>query len=144
MQLFLPRQGPRRVIYLGRKDSTAHAISYARATLSGVWRSEQESPGSPQPEYSQSAVESARAALAGQAKAWDSMFADLNVEPLRLWYEDVFANPAEAIGRVADYLGVRIDPVAAIDVPRIDRQSQEQASEWTKLHSSGGTKGPEL
>jgi hypothetical protein len=52
------------------------------------------------------------------------MFRDLRIEPLRLVYEDVVERPQEAVAQVADYLGVALDPAAAVDVPSIDKQSE--------------------
>ena len=38
LSVVLPRDRPRRIVYLRRRDRVAHAVSYARAGLSGIWR----------------------------------------------------------------------------------------------------------
>jgi LPS sulfotransferase NodH len=126
-----------RVIVLHRRDRTAHAISYARAILSGIWRAEQERGGRAEPEYSRVAVERAGKMIESQEAAWKAMLADLNITPLELWYENVLASPSATLDAVAGYLGVEIDPAAAVKVPPIERQSQEGARDWARRYTSG-------
>src|SRR3954452_25422318 len=51
----LPHDCPRRIVYLRRRDRLAQPVSYARATLSGVWRKEQESGPARAIDYSEEA-----------------------------------------------------------------------------------------
>lgn len=132
------RRGQRaRVVELRRRDRTAHAISYSRALLSGIWRKEQEPDDRPEPEYSPETMARAAKMIDQQEAAWQAMYRDLRVEPLVVWYEDVLDNPAGAIGAVADYLGVAPDPAAAVAVPAIERQSQAGARAWAERHAAG-------
>jgi LPS sulfotransferase NodH len=126
-----------RVVLLHRRDRTAHAISYARAILSGIWRAEQERGGRIEPEYSRVAIERAERLIESQEAAWKAMLTDLEVTPLELWYEEVLASPAATLDAVAGYLGVEIDPAAAVKVPPIERQSQQGARAWARRYSSG-------
>ncbi|MDB5691182.1 MAG: hypothetical protein JWO81_245 [Alphaproteobacteria bacterium] len=126
----LPRDRPKRIVYLSRRDRIAHAVSYARATLSGVWRKEQEGGGAGQAEYSQRALETAEHWIDLQTGIWERMFGDLRIEPLRLWYEDVAARPDEAVRAVADYLGVAIEPGAEVRVPAVLKQSETDSGAW--------------
>jgi LPS sulfotransferase NodH len=134
--LFLSRQRPRHVIYLRRRDRVAQAVSYARADLSGVWHRKQESAASAKIEYSQQALESAERGIELLEGVWARMFQDLQIEPLNLWHEDVLANPSEASRRVADYLGARIDPAAAVDVPEVLKQSEGDSPKWIERYAS--------
>lgn len=127
MRTLIPSSGRGRVVLLHRRDRTAHAISYARAILSGIWRAEQEQEGKAEPEYSRVAVERAGTPTKSQEGSWRAMLSDLMIAPLELWYEDVLASPASAIEAVAGYLGVEINPEAAVKVPPIERQSQHGA-----------------
>src|SRR4051812_12599233 len=70
----LPADRPRRIVYLRRRDRVAQAVSYARATLSGIWRKEQEASEQQPVEYSQEALESAERGIAFQENVWASMF----------------------------------------------------------------------
>jgi LPS sulfotransferase NodH len=137
MRTLFPAPGRGRVVWLRRRDRTAHAISYARAILSGIWRAEQEREGRAEPEYSRLAVERAGHMIEDQDGAWRAMFADLAIAPLELWFEDVLADSGAAIEAVAGYLEVEIDAAAAVKVPPIERQSQEGARAWAMRHAGG-------
>ena len=142
MQTLLPRGGEKRVVHLGRRDRIAHIISYARATLTGIWRKEQESGPAPEPEYDAEALETANRWLTLQESAWAGMYQDLGIEPLRLWYEDAIADPEAAVRQVADYLGVAIDPQAAVAVPPVEKQSRGAGQDWAERYArSRGIEG---
>jgi LPS sulfotransferase NodH len=126
----LPRDRPRRIIYLRRRDLVAQTVSYARASISRVWRKEQESTNSELLEYSQEQLESAERGIVFQQNVWERMFNDLRIEPLSLWHEDVLADPAAAIRLVAGYLGISIDAAAAVDIPQIQQQSRGDTQLW--------------
>ena len=137
MQTLLPSRERGRVVLLHRRDRTAHAISYARALLSGIWRAEQERGGRVEPDYSRVAVERSKKLIESQDAAWRTMLSDLSITPLELWYEDVLADPAAAIDAVAGYLNVEIEPEAAVNVPPIERQAQQGARAWARRHAGG-------
>jgi LPS sulfotransferase NodH len=132
----LPRCGQRRVVYLRRRDRVAQAVSLARAAMSGVWRKEQEGSEAAPLEYSDEALQAAERGIAFQEELWERMFRDLALEPLRMWHEDILANPAEAAGRVAAYVGVQIDPSSAVAIPQIRKQSRGDADSWAKRYAA--------
>jgi len=134
MRAMIAGPGRAKIVRLRRRDRTAHAISYARAALSGIWRSEQEVGGRPEPDYSQNAIINSGRFLDQQERSWDAMFRDLDLEPFEIWYEDVLADPAGAMDAVAAYLGVTLDPAAVVDIPKIARQSQRGAVAWREAH----------
>ncbi len=124
-----------RIVWLDRRDRVAHAISLARAALSGVWRQEQESGENIAPVYSPEMLAEAERRIESEREAWEAMFRDLRIEPLRLWYEDVVADPAGVTAQVAGFLGVAIDPAAAIDVPAVNKQSEAGALDWAAKYA---------
>jgi len=131
-----PKGDRAQVVRLKRRDLVAHAISYARAALSGVWRKEQEMSATPKVDYSDRAVDEARALLDRQEADWDLLFHEMGVEPLTLWYEDVLAQPDEAVRQVASYLGVAVNAAAAVAVPEVERQSQDDSKLWAERYST--------
>lgn len=137
MRTLFARRQAARVVELRRRDRTAHAISYARALLSGIWRKEQEPDDRPEPEYSTEALARATRMIERQEQSWQAMYADLRIEPLVIWYEDALDQSGGVIDAVAGYLGIQIDPAAAIAVPAIERQSQVGARAWAERHSGG-------
>lgn len=135
MRLMLGMGGESKVVQLRRKDRTAHAISYARALLSGIWRKEQEGEERPEPEYSEAMLERADDLIVQQEGAWEAMYRDLGITPLVVWYEDALDDPSGFCRRIAVHLGVELVPAAAVSVPEIERQSQTGARAWAEAHS---------
>lgn len=128
----------RRAIYLLRRDRAAHTASFARAALSGVWREEQEAGQTH--EYSREKLEEVEQGIDLMANLWEAMFRDLRIEPLRLWYEDVVANPQETAAQVAAYLGILLDPAAVVPVPAVHKQSAPDIADWAQRYAeSKGT-----
>lgn len=133
--MLLLRGAETRVVRLKRRDRTAHAISYARAIQSGIWRKEQEAGGGASVEYSRPAVDQARAFLDRQESDWDALFNELRIEPLTLWYEDVAGRPGEAVRSVTAYLGVALDPAAVVAIPHVERQAEKDSKRWIGLYA---------
>lgn len=131
----LPRDRARFVVYLRRRDRVAQTVSLARASLSGVWRQDQERGGAEALEYSQEALEAAERGIELQERVWADMFRDLRIQPLELWHEDVLASPSRAAEQVAAHIGVRVDPSAAVDVPQIMKQSPGESSDWIRRYA---------
>jgi LPS sulfotransferase NodH len=134
--LLLPGDRSTRVVRLKRRDRVAHAISYARAAKSGIWRAEQEGGGAATVDYSGQAVDQARASLDRQEADWDLLFDELRIEPLTLWYEDVTGQPDEAVQQVADFLGVQLDPAAAVTIPQVQKQAGEDSTRWYERYAT--------
>lgn len=124
-----------RIVYLSRRDRVAHTVSYARAALSGVWRKEQEGPA-PSVAYSEDALRTGARLIEAQSAAWEEMFHELRVQPLRLWHEDVIADPKQAAARTAEYLGVRLSAEAAVQVPAIRKQDEADAKRWIARYAA--------
>lgn len=135
MAQLLPPDGSAKVVRLKRRDGLAHAISYARAAMSGVWHKMQEAPGGAEVRFSAEAVDHARRLLDQQEADWDLLFAEMGIEPLILWHEDVIAQPAKATQAVADFLALTLDPAAAVDVPEIERQADSDSRRWAALYA---------
>ena len=130
LAVLLPSGQERRAVYLRRRDRVAQIVSYARASLSGVWHKAQERANGPLLDYSQSALDAAERGIALQESVWARMFSDLNIEPLELWHEDVLCDPVAASREVADYVGVTLDPHVRAEAPQIEKQSAGDAIEW--------------
>jgi LPS sulfotransferase NodH len=132
----LPSGRSRRIVYIRRRDRIAQAVSYARATLSGIWRREQESAAASPVEYSDEALEAANRGIAFQETIWERMFEELGIEPLTVWHEDALSDGAAAAEAVASYLGEKIDKAAVVDVPPIEKQSEGDAAAWAARYKN--------
>jgi LPS sulfotransferase NodH len=126
----LPHDHPRHIVYLRRRDLLAQTVSYARATMTGIWRKEQEDPDPASLDYSQEQLEAAERGILFQQDVWERMFNDLRIDPLALWHEDVLADPAGAALQVADSVGASLDPAATVQIPEISKQAPGDARTW--------------
>jgi LPS sulfotransferase NodH len=136
MTTVLPRQAQRRVIHLRRRDRVAHAVSYARASMSGIWRKEQENSAARPIEYSIEALEAAERGIEFQEAVWEQMFGELGLEALTIWHEDVVSDGDAVVRAVADYLGVTIDPGSGVEVPPVEKQSEGDSLAWAERYAS--------
>lgn len=135
---FLLSKGPAsKVVQLRRMDGAAHAISLARASLSGIWRAEQESGRGDDAPYSAALIKQAERELAVQEQAWEQMYRETGITPLIVWYEDVVEDAGCVVSNIADYLGVTLDPELAVEVPEIQQQDQTGAQKWKERYLSG-------
>lgn len=134
--MLMPADGSARVVRLKRRDRLAHAISFARAARSDIWRREQEPPDGVMVEYSKAAVDQAMDELDRAETGWDPLFNSLQVEPLTLWHEDVVDCPGDAVRKVAKFLDVRLDPAAAVAVPEVRKQAQSDSHQWAERYQA--------
>lgn len=144
LEAVLPLGAERRIVYLRRRDRIGQAVSYARASMSGIWRKEQEDPSSEPIEYSEDAIEAAERGIAFQERVWEEMFGELGIEPLIVWHEDAVADGELVVRAVADYLGVSIDPGSAVEVPSVEKQTTGDSLAWAERYAnrSAGTPRP--
>lgn len=142
LEAILPRGADRRIVYLRRRDRIRQAVSYARASMSGVWRKEQEKPGAEPVEYSDEAIEAAKRGIAFQEGVWEQMFGELGIEPLTIWHEDAVADGELIVRTVADHLGVSIDPGSAVEVPPVEKQAAEDSLAWAERYANRSASEP--
>ena len=134
--MLMPTDRSARVVRLKRRDRLAHAISFARAARSGIWRQEQEPPDGVAVDYSRAAIDQAMDELDRAETGWDPLFERLEAEPLTLWYEDVVDRPGDAVRNVAKFLKVRIDPSFEVAVPQVRKQAQTDSRTWAQRYKA--------
>jgi LPS sulfotransferase NodH len=124
-------------VYLERRDLIGQAVSWARAVQTSQFRSTQPVRGVAA--YDGALILERLQAIVRERARWDMYFARTGISPLRTAYEDVIADPAREVARVAALVGlaepVRIDPSA------IDLQIQRDAAseEWRRrFHAEHG------
>jgi LPS sulfotransferase NodH len=112
-------------IHLRRQDVLGQAISLVRARQSHAWESKHEVRR--QPVYSRRSIATALERIAlGQAR-WACWFARNDIEPLRLTYEDIAADPRRAVEFVAERLGIEASPPTE---PPMAIQRDRLSEEW--------------
>jgi LPS sulfotransferase NodH len=127
--------GPVLYIHLSRDDKVAQAISLVRAQQSGLWHlnadgSVHEGVAVPAPvTYDAQRIRELFDELTGDDAAWEDFFATRKIEPLRLTYETVTADPQSALARILAALGQ--DPEIANTIPvKTSKMGNATSTEW--------------
>ncbi|MBK8083766.1 MAG: sulfotransferase [Devosia sp.] len=127
--------GPCVHVHLCRVDKVAEAISLLRAEQTGLWHrradgSERERTAPPRPAvYDAPRIAEHLAALTAFERSWNDWFTANGIEPLRLSYEDLAADPQRALARLLAALDE--DPALARTIsPRTARLADAESREW--------------
>lgn len=115
-------------IYITREDVLAQAVSAFRALRTGSWSVLQ--PARAQAEFDAEGILEQLQRIVRMMAQWETLFALLDVHPLRLTYEQISAQPAEAVHRVAAALGVSLGP-GPLESP-LRQQRDATSAEWAQ------------
>jgi trehalose 2-sulfotransferase len=122
-----------RYIRLMRRDKVRQAISYYRAARTDVWfdmEGHAPPPNAAPPPYDPAAIRRCETELADFDARWRDYFAGLNLDPLRVYYEDLAAQYEKTIRDVLGYIGVGGAPEVKIGPPRFRKQADAVTEEW--------------
>lgn len=133
--------GRTRFIHLTREDKVQQAVSYVKASQSGLWHqapdgTELERLSPPQePVYDGEQVRAQYDEFVAYDNAWEEWFRSQEIEPFRLTYDELSADPAAILRQVLGELGV--ETVAADGVePRTAKLADEVSWEWVNRFRS--------
>ena len=129
--------GPTRWVAIRRRDRLAQAVSWARALQSGRWASHQR-PRWPAV-YCRPQIEWLQRRIVEQESGWERYFERERIEPLRLEYEDLAADPEAAVRRVLRFLGLERAETMAVARPPIRRQADERSARWIARYRARAT-----
>ena len=122
--------GAWRFVHLRRRDIVKQAISHVLARHRGEWRSVVMVDDAVAPRYDGHAILASARQLIEVNALWEEVFTDHVIKPLRLWYEDLDADPLAAAKAVARYAGVAAAPVPGRGPPPLERQSGALNADW--------------
>ena len=122
-------------IHLTRRDKLKQAVSFVKATQTGLWHraadgTELERLSDPQdPVYDTDEIARHLAEMIAMEADWEDWFATEKIEPLRVIYEELSADPGAVLGKILDRLG--LDPDAATGVhPAVAKLADETNRRW--------------
>ncbi|PLP60654.1 Stf0 sulfotransferase [Mesorhizobium loti] len=127
--------GPTLYIHLSRLDKIAQAVSLIRARQSGLWHrnsdgSVLEGEETPRPiTYDGDHIGQIARELEEDDACWADFFKSRGIEPLRLTYETMSADPQLALSKVLSALGRDPELAKAISVGTA-KLADETSSEW--------------
>lgn len=117
-------------VHLVRRDLLGQAISLARALQTGQYKKDEASAGEPQFDFRLISDCLARIAFA-QAR-WECWFARNGIDPLRLIYEQVMADPQEAAEAIAEHMGLTEKPRVDLHEVTLRVQRDDISGEWRR------------
>ena len=94
-------------IWLRRRDTLRQAISLYRAQETDVWHwhQGQAKPNAAVP-FDADKINGCRKQIEDANNAWANWFAEQEIEPLKLWYEETIASPRETVESICRHVGV--------------------------------------
>lgn len=123
--------GPLRLVHLRRDDVVGQAVSWARAEQTGYWQDGDRASAHPRFELDQVA-ELVRTVTEHNA-AWSSWVAGQGVEAHSVTYEEVTADPRQAVQGILHHLGIALPP-GWRPVARQRRQADEVNADWVRRY----------
>lgn len=129
--------GSVRFLHLSRADKVAQAVSRLMAEQSGLWHrhadgSERERVAPPAPPaYDAAALAAHVARLEADEAAWRDWFARHKIEPVRLRYEDLAADPRATLAAALHAIGRDLALAARAEV-RTARLADERSRAWAE------------
>jgi LPS sulfotransferase NodH len=118
-----------RFVWVQREDVVAQAVSWAKAVQTGQWASFQDAEREPSFDFDQiDALYHAVRVYDGAGKRW---FAEHEIEPLRIAYEELAASDAGVTADVLSLLGLEPLPGAPLSVDlELTKQADATNQEW--------------
>jgi LPS sulfotransferase NodH len=116
-------------IWLWRDDLVAQAVSWAKAIQTGVWYDHLGDRPLGPTEFDFDQIESLAHEAADHNRAWGLWFAENQIEPLAIRYEDLASDQGEGTQRALAFLGLEIPDGLPI-VEQTRRQRDALNEEW--------------
>ncbi|MFC3179748.1 Stf0 family sulfotransferase [Cypionkella sinensis] len=122
-------------VHLTRDDKLAQAVSLVRAEQTGLWHMapdgtelERLSPPAA-PQYDRARIAAILAALEQDDASWHSWFAAQDIQPLRLRYHDLAADPQAAVTRICAAVGVAAPALGSLQ-PEVAKLADAVNADW--------------
>ena len=132
--------GTIRWLYIYRRDRLRQAISYEKASQTGVAHSYTIADGrrtrsaKRTPHYKYYRITRVLAELAYRESLGQTMFSQCQVQPLTLIYEEYSKNLHETLLRVLDYLEIEVPKEMVLPEPGLRKMSDEVTENWVKRY----------
>ncbi len=126
-------------VHLSRTDKLDQAISLEKARQSGLWHrapdgSELERLSPPkEPVYDFGALRQQVAELEQLDRAWETWFDEQGIEPHRITYDELSADPAGALIRMFEALGVPAPDRSSVR-PGVAKLADDVSAEWAQRY----------
>ncbi|WP_246329243.1 Stf0 family sulfotransferase [Chthonobacter rhizosphaerae] len=127
--------GPTLFVHLMRRDKVDQAVSYLKARQTGLWHVapdgtelERLAPHG-EPRYDHDAIQACIDMMVGYDRGWTDWFVQEGIEPVRVSYDDLSADPNGTLRHVLECLG--LEPTAADGVtPGVAKLADRVNRDW--------------
>jgi len=126
-------------IHLTREDKLAQAVSFVKAEQSGLWHkapdgTELERLSEPvEPVYDAAKIGRHVETMTAHDRDWEAWFGSQGLEPLRITYDSLSADPEKQLSRI--FTCLRLDPDAAKGIaPPVARLSDAVNRDWMERY----------
>ncbi len=119
-------------IWLIRRETAYQAVSWAKASQTGIWSRPKGATVVPkqEPTFDYLLIDTYyREIKAGEA-GWANFFQDAAIKPLRVVYEDVVETCHQTVLEILDYLGIEYPDDLEFQDRRLQRQSNTLNDKW--------------
>lgn len=134
-----------RCIELTRQDKLRQAISKARAVQTNHWVIAKGKKAIAEPRFDLELIDQCLASARRAEEMWSDFFQRNEIVPLSITYEDLRHDYPRTVGRVLDFLRIRLPRRVAIGPPCTIRQADSINEEWVRhyreLRPQGGDSG---
>ena len=116
-------------IQVVRQNKIRQAISKARAEQTGLWKIQEGNVARGEAEFDPDLIASCLEDARREERIWAEFFERNGVDPLRVVYEELCEDYSGTIGRVLDYLEIKL-PRSVRPKPETVRQTDSLSREW--------------
>jgi trehalose 2-sulfotransferase len=128
-------------VHLTRRDKVAQAVSYLKAQQTGLWHAapdgtELERLSPPQePTYDASEIRTRLEEMTSHDRNWEHWFAALEIDPLRIAYEELSKGPVETLRVMLDHLGLEREAANGVE-PSVAKLADNINQDWVACFRS--------
>jgi LPS sulfotransferase NodH len=119
------------LVHVQRDDVVGQAVSWVRAEQTGYWQEGDRSSAEPRLDFDQ--IDELVRTNREHNAAWKTWFQRQGIEPYFVRYEDVVADPRDAVQGLLDRLGVELPSDWRPESPH-RRQADEINAEWVRRY----------
>ncbi|MFK7856214.1 MAG: Stf0 family sulfotransferase [Granulosicoccus sp.] len=133
--------GRTQFIHLTRENKLEQAISYVKASQTGLWHQARDGTelerlsARKSPYYSADEIERKLKDFTDMDEGWESWFVDEGLNPLRICYEDLSNDPLGVTGQLLEYLGLNRKLSIGLELP-VAKLADETNSYWASRFRS--------
>jgi LPS sulfotransferase NodH len=126
----LVRLQPLRFVFIRREDKIAQAVSLAKAYQTRAWLSLDSPPTEVPLFYHRDFIAACLAQIRHQESAWTDWFAQQNVRPHPVLYEELMREPQRVLDEICGLLEADGDTPSRGEVPVTERQVDTVSENW--------------